>query len=61
MLINPGSVGFPRSETKEDVNKSPYAYAQYALFNMESGQWQFKQACYDKTNIRNLMDQNGLR
>jgi predicted phosphodiesterase len=61
IMINPGSVGFPRSETKEDPNNSPYSYAQYALFDFESGKWQFKQVRYDKTNTRILMDQNGLR
>jgi predicted phosphodiesterase len=61
IMINPGSVGFPRSQTKENVNNSPYSYAEYALFDLESGKWQFKKVRYDMTNTRILMDQNGLR
>ncbi len=60
MMINPGSVGFPRFQTNKNANNSPYGYAQYALFDLESGIWQFKQVRYDTTKTRILMDQNGL-
>jgi predicted phosphodiesterase len=60
MMINPGSVGFPRLNLKEKHDKNPYAYAEYALFDLDSGKWQFKQVRYDMTNTRILMDKNGL-
>lgn len=61
MLINPGSVGFPRSKTHENDENNLYGYAQYALFDLESGNWQFKQVRYDMTKTRQLMAQNGLQ
>ncbi len=60
MMINPGSVGFPRSIQERNDKNSRFDYAQYALFDPESGNWQFKQVRYDKTNTRKLMDQAGL-
>jgi predicted phosphodiesterase len=61
IMLNPGSVGFPRSQSKYNDKKNSYECAEYALFNLESGKWQFKQARYDVTKTRQLMAENGLR
>jgi predicted phosphodiesterase len=47
-LFNPGSVGFPRDG--EDAHQPKHfgrAIARYALFNTETGIWQFRRAVYD--------------
>ncbi len=61
MLINPGSVGFPRDEKTQGSMNNRCSYAQYALFDLESGVWQFKQVQYDVDSTVKLMKQNGLR
>ncbi|MDR0709916.1 MAG: metallophosphatase family protein [Spirochaetaceae bacterium] len=47
-LLNPGSAGFPRDE--EDAHRPKRfggATARYALFDTETGIWQFRRAVYD--------------
>jgi predicted phosphodiesterase len=47
-LLNPGSVGFPRDN--EDAHRPEHfggAIARYALFDTETGIWQFRRAVYD--------------
>jgi diadenosine tetraphosphatase ApaH/serine/threonine PP2A family protein phosphatase len=47
-LLNPGSVGFPRDEEDAHTPKRfRKAVARYALFDTETGIWQFKSAEYD--------------
>ncbi|GHV74711.1 metallophosphoesterase [Spirochaetia bacterium] len=60
-LLNPGSIGFPRD--KADAHqKSRYrrAAARYALFDTESGRWQFKRLEYDIRKTAKRMKQLGL-
>ncbi|MDR2900291.1 MAG: metallophosphatase family protein [Treponema sp.] len=61
ILMNPGSVGFPRTNLTLDDKNNSFSYAEYALFDLESGKWQFKQVRYDITHTRQLMLENGLR
>ncbi|GHV24633.1 metallophosphoesterase [Spirochaetia bacterium] len=60
-LLNPGSVGFPRDEA-DAHQKSRYrrAAARYALFDTESGRWQFKRLEYDMRKTAKRMKQLGL-
>ena len=60
-LLNPGSVGFPRNRT-DAHHPSRYrrAIAQYALFDTETGRWQFKQLWYDMRDTAERMRKQGL-
>ncbi|GHV76016.1 metallophosphoesterase [Spirochaetia bacterium] len=60
-LLNPGSVGFPRDEA--DAHRAlrfHCARARYALFDTESGRWQFKRLEYDMRKTAKRMKQLGL-
>ncbi|MDR2784496.1 MAG: metallophosphatase family protein [Treponema sp.] len=47
-LLNPGSVGFPRdSEDAHDLRRFSRSVARYAIFDTETGIWQFRSAVYD--------------
>jgi diadenosine tetraphosphatase ApaH/serine/threonine PP2A family protein phosphatase len=47
-LLNPGSVGFPRDkEDAHDPKRFRRAAARYALFDTETGIWQFRRVFYD--------------
>jgi diadenosine tetraphosphatase ApaH/serine/threonine PP2A family protein phosphatase len=61
MLLNPGSVGFPRDA--EDAHSSDnlrHAAARYALFNTATGIWQFKRTEYDMRKTAKRMQNLGL-
>ncbi|MDR3122682.1 MAG: metallophosphatase family protein [Treponema sp.] len=60
-LLNPGSVGFPRDQADTHY-RSNYrrAIARYALFDTETGLWQFKQLEYDMRETVHRMWQLGL-
>ncbi|GHT82644.1 metallophosphoesterase [Spirochaetia bacterium] len=60
-LLNPGSVGFPRD--RADAHRAfgyRRAIARYALFDTESGRWQFKRLEYDMRKTAERMKQLGL-
>jgi predicted phosphodiesterase len=60
-LLNPGSVGFPRN--KPDAHhRSNYrhAIARCALFDTDTGLWQFKRLEYDLRDTAKRMQQLGL-
>jgi predicted phosphodiesterase len=60
-LLNPGSVGFPRDETDaHHVLRYRRAAARYAIFDTESGRWQFKRLEYDMLKTAKRMKQLGL-
>jgi predicted phosphodiesterase len=60
-LLNPGSVGFPRDEADAHrVLRYRRAAARYALFDTESGRWQFKRLEYDMRKTAKRMKQLGL-
>jgi predicted phosphodiesterase len=60
-LLNPGSIGFPRDEEDAHrVSRSHRAAARYALFDTESGRWQFKRLEYDMRQTAKRMKQMGL-
>jgi predicted phosphodiesterase len=56
MLLNPGSVGFPRdagdAHSSDNLRR---AAARYALFNTATGIWQFKRVEYDMRNTAKRM------
>jgi diadenosine tetraphosphatase ApaH/serine/threonine PP2A family protein phosphatase len=60
-LLNPGSVGFPRNETDAPrpfrLNR---AAARYALFDTNTGIWQFKRLEYDMRDTAKRMKKYGL-
>jgi predicted phosphodiesterase len=60
-LLNPGSVGFPRDQ--EEAHR-PLRYrnaiARYALFDTETGLWQFKRLEYDMRETARRMRSLGL-
>jgi predicted phosphodiesterase len=60
-LLNPGSIGFPR-DRKDAHSFAKYhrAITRYALFDTESGQWQFKRLEYDMRKTVKRMKQFGL-
>jgi predicted phosphodiesterase len=61
MLLNPGSVGFPRDAM--DAHSSDnlrHAAARYALFNTATGIWQFKRVEYDIRDTAKRMRKLGL-
>jgi predicted phosphodiesterase len=60
-LLNPGSIGFPRDRTDaHQVSKYRRAAARYALFDTESGLWQFKRLEYDLRETAKRMNRLGL-
>jgi diadenosine tetraphosphatase ApaH/serine/threonine PP2A family protein phosphatase len=60
-LINPGSVGFPRDQADAHrPRKYHHAVARYALFDTETGLWQFKRLEYDMRDTAKRMTQLGL-
>jgi predicted phosphodiesterase len=60
-LLNPGSVGFPRDQADAHrVLRYHCAAARYALFDTESGRWQFKRLEYDMRKTAKRMRQLGL-
>ncbi|AEF85924.1 metallophosphoesterase [Treponema primitia ZAS-2] len=62
VLLNPGSVGFPRNEPDAySPRRGRYGAARYALFDTESGIWQFKRIEYDMQDTAKRMKQQGLR
>jgi predicted phosphodiesterase len=61
MLLNPGSVGFPRDAADAHSSDSlRRATARYALFDTETGRWQFKQVKYDLRETARRMVRLGL-
>jgi predicted phosphodiesterase len=61
MLLNPGSVGFPRDAVDAHASDSlRRATARYALFDTETGWWQFRQVKYDMRETAKRMTQLGL-
>jgi diadenosine tetraphosphatase ApaH/serine/threonine PP2A family protein phosphatase len=60
-LLNPGSVGFPRDQA-EGHHRSDYrrAIARHALFDTETGLWQFKRLEYDMRETAERMRRLGL-
>jgi predicted phosphodiesterase len=61
MLLNPGSVGFPRDAMDAHSSDNPrHAAARYALFNTETGIWQFKRVEYDIRKTAKRMRKLGL-
>jgi predicted phosphodiesterase len=60
-LLNPGSVGFPRNADDAPSRKGRFhAVARYALFDTESGLWQFKGLEYDMGDTMERMIKFGL-
>ncbi|MDR2758931.1 MAG: metallophosphatase family protein [Spirochaetaceae bacterium] len=60
-LLNPGSVGFPRNEDEAPSwDRRFHAVARYALFDLESGLWQFKGIEYDMGDTLERMVKFGL-
>ncbi|MDR2740113.1 MAG: metallophosphatase family protein [Treponema sp.] len=61
VLLNPGSIGFPRDQV-DTPRFSTYhrAAARYALFDTESGLWQFKRLEYDMRKTAERMKWLGL-
>ncbi|MDR2101591.1 MAG: metallophosphatase family protein [Treponema sp.] len=60
-LLNPGSVGFPRNrEEAPSWDRRFHAVARYALFEAESGLWQFKGVEYDMGETMERMVKFGL-
>jgi predicted phosphodiesterase len=61
MLLNPGSVGFPRdamdAHSSDNLRR---AAARYALFNTVTGIWQFKRVEYDIRGTAKRMRRLGL-
>jgi predicted phosphodiesterase len=58
-LLNPGSIGFPRNQP--DAHRHLHrAIAQYALFDTDTGLWQFKRLEYDMRDTAKRMRQLGL-
>jgi predicted phosphodiesterase len=60
-LLNPGSVGFPRNQ-EDAPHGGNYrrAVARYALFDTETGLWQFKRLEYDMRDTARRMQRLGL-
>jgi predicted phosphodiesterase len=47
-LLNPGSIGFPRDEEDaHDPRRFSRSVARYAVFDTETGIWQFRRVVYD--------------
>jgi predicted phosphodiesterase len=60
-LLNPGSIGFPRDQADaHHYTRGRNAIAQYALFDTETGLWQFKRLEYDMRETTKRMYQLGL-
>ncbi|MDR0598087.1 MAG: metallophosphatase family protein [Treponema sp.] len=59
-LLNPGSVGFPRDRDAHRYSRNSSAIAQYAIFDTETGLWQFKRLEYDIRDTAKRMRQQGL-
>jgi diadenosine tetraphosphatase ApaH/serine/threonine PP2A family protein phosphatase len=61
ILLNPGSVGFPRDEADAPrPSRLARAAARYALFDTNTGVWQFKRLEYDMRDTVKRMKKNGL-
>jgi predicted phosphodiesterase len=61
VLLNPGSVGFPRDDAATRRSSSlQRTAARYALFDTESGIWQFKRLEYDMRDTAKRMTKNRL-
>jgi predicted phosphodiesterase len=61
MLLNPGSVGFPRDAMDAHSSDSlRHAAARYALFDTATGIWQFKRVEYDIRATAKRMRKLGL-
>jgi predicted phosphodiesterase len=60
-LLNPGSVGFPRNQSDAPHGRNyRRAVARYALFDTETGLWQFKRLEYDMRETAQRMRKLGL-
>ncbi|MFP3091301.1 metallophosphatase family protein [Treponema sp. TIM-1] len=60
-LLNPGSVGFPRNADEAPAwDRRFHAVARYALFDTQSGLWQFKGIEYDMGDTMERMVKFGL-
>ncbi|MDR1277463.1 MAG: metallophosphatase family protein [Treponema sp.] len=60
-LLNPGSVGFPRNQADAPHGRNcRRAVARYALFDTETGLWQFKRLEYDMRETAQRMRRLGL-
>jgi diadenosine tetraphosphatase ApaH/serine/threonine PP2A family protein phosphatase len=61
VLLNPGSVGFPRDKADAPRSSSlDRTAARYALFDTTSGIWQFKRIEYDMRDTAERMKKNRL-
>jgi predicted phosphodiesterase len=61
MLLNPGSVGFPRDAADAHASDSERrAAARYAIFDDQAGTWQFKRVEYDLRSTAKRMRKAGL-
>jgi predicted phosphodiesterase len=60
-LLNPGSVGFPRNQAEAHRPRRYHrAIARYALFDTQTGVWQFKRLEYDMRDTERRMRRLGL-
>ncbi|MDR2631375.1 MAG: metallophosphatase family protein [Spirochaetaceae bacterium] len=61
LLLNPGSVGFPRNEEEAPSwDRRFHAVARYALFDSKNGLWQFKGVEYNMGDTMERMVKFGL-
>jgi predicted phosphodiesterase len=61
LMINPGSVGFPRDAADaHSSSQLDHAAARYALFNMKTGLWVFKRVEYSMKATAEEMYREGL-
>ncbi|MDR3343431.1 MAG: metallophosphatase family protein [Treponema sp.] len=61
LLLNPGSVGFPRNSGEfHRLENLSHASAQYALFDTDTGRWRFKRTEYDMRDTAERMARLGL-
>jgi diadenosine tetraphosphatase ApaH/serine/threonine PP2A family protein phosphatase len=61
LLLNPGSIGFPRDAgDAHGSDNLRRAAARYALFDTDTGIWQFKRVEYDMRDTAERMQKLGL-
>jgi diadenosine tetraphosphatase ApaH/serine/threonine PP2A family protein phosphatase len=60
VLLNPGSVGFPRDAADAHGADSRSAAARYAVYDTLTGQWFFRRVHYDLRPTRERMERLGI-
>jgi len=60
VLLNPGSVGFPRDAEDAHGADCRAAAARYALFDTRTGRWVFRRVRYDLRPTRERMERLGI-